>query len=90
MPYPRRRYGFWKKTTMAILVSGVPLIRHWSDIWQKKDCLWVGFGIAIIWIQIEMHMEFLIEDASGGRMPECLLPKILGEYGTTHTWRIHP
>ena len=50
----------------------------------------MGFGIAIIWIQIKMHMEFLIEDASGGRMPECLLPKILGEYGTTHTWRIHP
>jgi hypothetical protein len=33
-----------------------------------------------------MHFEFLIEDISGKRVLETLIPKIVGQ---THTWRIH-
>ena len=36
-----------------------------------------------------MHLEFLIEDRSGSRLMETLLPKLLGEPGNLHTWRIH-
>jgi hypothetical protein len=35
-----------------------------------------------------MHFEFLIEDQSGKYMLETLVPKILGEQGKPHTWRI--
>lgn len=34
-----------------------------------------------------MHLEFLVEDASGSKLIESLLPKLLGD---SHTWRIHP
>lgn len=36
-----------------------------------------------------MHLEVLIEDASGKIALEILLPKVLGEQGDPHTWRIH-
>jgi hypothetical protein len=37
-----------------------------------------------------MHFEILVEDASGELLLRSLLPKILGEPGTPHTWRTHP
>ena len=33
-----------------------------------------------------MHIEFLVEDASGKKLLSALLPKLLGP---AHTWRIH-
>ncbi len=36
-----------------------------------------------------MHLEVLVEDASGKILLDYLLPKILGEQGENHTWRIH-
>jgi len=35
-----------------------------------------------------MHIEVLVEDASGKRLLEALLPKLIGEQGQPHTWRI--
>ena len=35
-----------------------------------------------------MHIEFLVEDASGARLIEILLPKIIGPYADPHSWRI--
>lgn len=37
-----------------------------------------------------MHIEILVEDKSGGILLDTLLPKILGEHGAPHTWKIHP
>jgi hypothetical protein len=34
-----------------------------------------------------MHIEILVEDASGEKLLESLLPKLLGEQA--HTWRLH-
>jgi len=36
-----------------------------------------------------MHIEILVEDASGGKLLELLLPKIFGGLGEPHTWRVH-
>lgn len=36
-----------------------------------------------------MHFEILVEDASGELLLSALLPKILGENGTSNTWRTH-
>lgn len=36
-----------------------------------------------------MHLEVLVEDASGKIALEALLPKVLGVPGSPHTWRIH-
>lgn len=36
-----------------------------------------------------MHIEILVEDSSGERLLGILLPKLLGEHGTPHTWRLH-
>ncbi len=36
-----------------------------------------------------MHIEFLVEDSSGGKLLESLLPKILGPKGELHDWRLH-
>lgn len=36
-----------------------------------------------------MHIEILVEDSSGKVLLDVLVPKILGEWGTTHTWNIH-
>ncbi len=35
-----------------------------------------------------MHIEFLVEDSSGERLLAQLVPQILGEYGSPHTWRL--
>lgn len=36
-----------------------------------------------------MHIEILVEDSSGERLLHAVLPKLLGEQGAPHTWRIH-
>ncbi|WP_081062257.1 DUF4276 family protein [Burkholderia cepacia] len=36
-----------------------------------------------------MHIEVLVEDSSGAKLIEKLLPKIVGTYGEPHTWRVH-
>lgn len=36
-----------------------------------------------------MHLEVLVEDASGKIALETLVPKVLGVQGVPHTWRIH-
>lgn len=36
-----------------------------------------------------MHIEVLVEDSSGAKLLEILLPKIIGEQGEPHTWRMH-
>jgi len=35
-----------------------------------------------------MHIEFLVEDSSGGKLLAQLLPQILGEWGAPHTWKL--
>lgn len=35
-----------------------------------------------------MHLEILIEDSSGKRMLDSIVPAILGPIGAPHTWRI--
>jgi hypothetical protein len=35
-----------------------------------------------------MHIEVLVEDSSGERLLAQLLPKIWGEQGVSHTWRL--
>lgn len=37
-----------------------------------------------------MHLEILVEDASGACLIETLLPKILGGISKPHTWTVHP
>ena len=36
-----------------------------------------------------MHIEVLVEDSSGAALMEYLMPKLLGEAASAHTWRIH-
>jgi hypothetical protein len=36
-----------------------------------------------------MHIEVLVEDSSGAKLLDVVLPKILGEQGKPHTWRLH-
>jgi hypothetical protein len=36
-----------------------------------------------------MHIEVLVEDSSGGKLLDIILPKLLGQNGYPHTWRIH-
>lgn len=36
-----------------------------------------------------MHIEILVEDSSGEKLLGAVLPKLLGEYGTPHTWTMH-
>ncbi|MFC6841331.1 DUF4276 family protein [Xanthomonas theicola] len=35
-----------------------------------------------------MHIEVLAEDSSGAKLIEILLPRVIGQYGHPHTWRI--
>lgn len=37
-----------------------------------------------------MHIEVLVEDSSGCRLVETLLPRLIGQEGKPHTWRLHP
>ncbi len=36
-----------------------------------------------------MHIEILIEDSSGEKLLQTLLPKLLGNQGDPHSWRLH-
>lgn len=36
-----------------------------------------------------MHIEILVEDSSGERLLDGMLPRILGPQGSPHTWRLH-
>ncbi len=36
-----------------------------------------------------MHIEVLVEDSSGEKLLQCLLPQLLGPSGESHTWRLH-
>ncbi len=36
-----------------------------------------------------MHIEVLVEDSSGEKLLQTLLPKLLGQHTETHTWRLH-
>lgn len=36
-----------------------------------------------------MHIEILVEDASGEALLEILLPQLIGPRGEPHTWRLH-
>ncbi len=36
-----------------------------------------------------MHIEILVEDSSGKKLLEALLPKLLGVHGEAHTWNMH-
>ncbi len=36
-----------------------------------------------------MHIEILVEDSSGEKFLSMILPKLIGDQGTLHTWRIH-
>ncbi len=36
-----------------------------------------------------MHIEILVEDSSGERLLDVLLPQFLGQPGNPHTWRVH-
>lgn len=36
-----------------------------------------------------MHVEVLVEDSSGARLVEALLPSVIGPYQVPHTWRVH-
>lgn len=36
-----------------------------------------------------MHIEVLVEDGSGARLIEALLPAVIGGHGEPHTWRVH-
>lgn len=36
-----------------------------------------------------MHIEVLVEDSSGALLIQALLPRVIGEHGSPHTWRIH-
>lgn len=35
-----------------------------------------------------MHIEVLVEDSSGEKLLQCLLPQLFGPYGERHTWRL--
>ena len=37
-----------------------------------------------------MHFEILVEDSSGTRLLEHLLPKLIGPRDAPHAWRLHP
>ena len=36
-----------------------------------------------------MHIEILVEDSSGTKLLQVLLPQLLGPQGEPHTWRLH-
>lgn len=36
-----------------------------------------------------MHIEVLVEDSSGEKLLQCLLPHLLAPFGETLTWRLH-
>ncbi len=36
-----------------------------------------------------MHIEILVEDSSGEKLLQMLLPLLMGPHGNPHTWRLH-
>ena len=36
-----------------------------------------------------MHIEVLVEDSSGGKLIEALMPKLIATQGDSNTWRVH-
>lgn len=36
-----------------------------------------------------MHIEMLVEDSSGAKFIETILPTVIGGQGKPHTWRVH-
>lgn len=36
-----------------------------------------------------MHIEMLVEDSSGAKLVETLLPSLIGPQGDPHSWRVH-
>jgi len=36
-----------------------------------------------------MHIEILVEDSSGAKLLQLILPQLLGPNGDPHTWRLH-
>jgi hypothetical protein len=38
---------------------------------------------------MSMHIEILVEDSSGEKLLQVLLPQLLGSQGNPHTWRLH-
>jgi Domain of unknown function (DUF4276) len=48
------------------------------------------FGTVIIWTLANMHLEILTEDQTTAALLDILLPKIIGENGTKHSWRLKP
>lgn len=36
-----------------------------------------------------MHIEVLVEDSSGEKLLQVLLPQLIGPQGNPHTWRLH-
>jgi len=36
-----------------------------------------------------MHIEILVEDRSGAKLIDSLLPQVIGPHGNPHTWYIH-
>lgn len=36
-----------------------------------------------------MHIEILVEDTSGEKLLQVLLPQLMGAHGEPHTWRLH-
>ena len=52
-----------------------------------KDCLLVGCGTAIIWMRDNlMHFEILVEDQSGKKALDIIVPKIIDN---SHTYSVH-
>lgn len=35
-----------------------------------------------------MHIDILVEDSSGHRLLDIIVPQIIGEFGEPHTWKI--
>ncbi|MBP8830011.1 MAG: DUF4276 family protein [Desulfobacter sp.] len=38
---------------------------------------------------MNMHIEVLVEDSSGEKLLQVLLPKLIGPQGNPHSWRLH-
>ena len=36
-----------------------------------------------------MHIEILVQDSSGGKLLDAVLPKLIGDHGEPHTWHRH-
>lgn len=74
--------------------DGFSAIRRASDIELVRNLVEEGLPLGALvqrlpGREVSMHIEVLVEDGSGARLVETLLPQIIGEQGQPHTWRIH-